>query len=113
MVLVVAPNPSLDKTITLPGFEPGLIFRPSQILTLAGGKGFNFARALHTLGYPALVLAPVGGYQGQYLVELAGQERLNCHIQPIQGEMRTCLTVIDPLTGYFAYPDMQSSQQGR
>jgi fructose-1-phosphate kinase PfkB-like protein len=54
MVLVVAPNPSLDKTIILPGFEPGQISRPSEILTLAGGKGFNFARALNTSGCPAL-----------------------------------------------------------
>jgi fructose-1-phosphate kinase PfkB-like protein len=66
--LVVAPNPYLDKTIILPGFEAGQISRPSEILTLAGGKGFNFARALHTSGCPAVVVAPGGGYQGRYFL---------------------------------------------
>lgn len=96
MVVVVAPNPSLDKTTIIPDFALGQIFRPAEILTLAGGKGFNFARALKTLGFPAIVVAPLGGYQGQYLLSLAGQEGLEWDVQPIEGEVRTCLTIIDP-----------------
>lgn len=96
MVVVVAPNPSLDKTVIIPGFELGQIYRPAEILTLAGGKGFNFARALQTLGFPALVVAPLGGHQGKFLLELAGKEGLHWDIQPIQSEVRTCLSIIDP-----------------
>lgn len=96
MVVVVAPNPSLDKTVLVPNFALGQIFRPAEILTLAGGKGFNFARALQTLGHPATVVAPLGGHQGQYLLSLAGQEGLQWDVQPTGGEVRTCLTVIDP-----------------
>ncbi len=96
MVVVVAPNPSLDKTVKIPGFALGQIYRPTEIMTLAGGKGFNFARALQTLGNPAFVVAPLGGHQGQYLLDLAGQEGLHWDVQPIESEVRTCLSIIDP-----------------
>src|SRR4051812_49792342 len=96
MVVVVAPNPSLDKTVIISDFELGQIYRPSEIMTLAGGKGFNFARALQTLGHSAMVVAPLGGHQGQFLLELAGQEGLRWDVQPIQSEVRTCLSIIDP-----------------
>ena len=96
MVVVVAPNPSLDKTVIIPDFALGQIFRPSEVLTLAGGKGFNFARALKTLGHLSVVVAPLGRQQGQFFLELARQEALQWDVQYIEGEVRTCLTVIDP-----------------
>ncbi len=96
MILTVAPNPALDKTVVLPGFEPGRIYRPSEVITLAGGKGFNFARALQSFNQPALVVAPVGGYQGQRLTDLALQAEMACDYQPVKGETRVCLTIVDP-----------------
>jgi 1-phosphofructokinase family hexose kinase len=96
MILTVVPNPALDKTVILAGFETGRTFRANQILTLAGGKGFNFARALPVFGERGLVVTPLGGNLGQHLLELAGQDRLDCDYQPIKAELRTCLTIIDP-----------------
>lgn len=96
MILTVVPNPALDKTVILPGFEPGKTYRATEILTLAGGKGFNFARALQAFDQTALLVAPLGGNFGQRLLELASQDGLNCDPQVIKAELRTCLTILDP-----------------
>ena len=96
MILTVVPNPSLDKTVVISNFELGQNYRASEVLTLAGGKGFNFARALQAFRQPARVVAPLGGYFGRRLLELARQEGLDCDPQPIKTEARTCLTIIDP-----------------
>lgn len=100
MIVTVVPNPSLDKTVVIPGFAVGQIYRPAQVVTLAGGKGFNFARALRTLGQQSLVIGPIGGYAGQLLVELARQEGLMCERVAVKTEMRTCLTIVDPSADY-------------
>lgn len=96
MIVTIVPNPSLDKTVVIPGFARGKIYRPSEILVLAGGKGCNFARAVHTLGLPCKIIAPIGGHAGQYLRELAAQEGLECSGPVVETEVRTCLTIIDP-----------------
>ncbi len=96
MIVVVVPNPSLDKTVVIPGFTKGRIHRPDKMLVLAGGKGCNFARALHTLGQQSKIIASIGGYAGQYLLKLAADEGLECEGPFINTELRTCLTIIDP-----------------
>ncbi len=100
MILSLLPNPALDKTIIIPGFQVGRTYRPAEVLYLAGGKGFNFARALKILGQAALVVAPVGGVLGQYLLELAGQEGLANDCELVKGNTRTCLTLLDPPASY-------------
>lgn len=100
MIVTVVPNPSLDKTVIVPGFAVGQIYRPSEVVTLAGGKGFNFARALHILGQQSLVIGPIGGYAGQLLMELAQQDGLLCEKVAVNAELRTCLTIIDPAADY-------------
>ena len=96
MILTIVPNPALDKTAVIPRFEPGHIFRVSTVLGLAGGKGLNFARALQTLGERALVVGPFGGSTGRAVLELAAAEGIACDHLPVQGETRTCLTIVDP-----------------
>lgn len=100
MIISVVPNPALDKTIVLPDFNVGQIHRASEVLTLAGGKGFNFARAIQALGGLVRVIAPIGGYAGQQLLALAAQEGLAVDPQPVVADLRTCLTVIDPRADY-------------
>lgn len=95
MLLTITPNPALDKTVVLPGFTVGQTYR-AEVLTLAGGKGMNVARAARVLGQPCLALAPLGGHTGRYLRQLARQEGLNSDGPEIAAELRTCLTIIDP-----------------
>ncbi|MBO0778250.1 MAG: hexose kinase [Ktedonobacteraceae bacterium] len=99
MILTVVPNPALDKTVVIPGFNVGQTYR-AEVLTLAGGKGFNMARALRTLGHESLVIAPLGGHAGQYLRDLAVRDGLQCDGLERGAELRTCLTIVDPQAGY-------------
>ncbi len=99
MILAVTPNPSLDKTMVVPGFEPGQTYRVADVLCQAGGKGFNFARALKTLGEAVLVVAPLGGHNGRALRDLAQAEGLAFDGPDIAAETRTCLTIVDTARG--------------
>jgi 1-phosphofructokinase family hexose kinase len=68
------------------------------MLGLAGGKGFNVARALHTLGEHPLVTGPFGGHTGKALVDMATAEGIDCAPVWLDGETRMCLTIVDPQT---------------
>ena len=96
MIITFLPNPALDKTLIVSNFRLGQIHRPSQVLTLAGGKGFNFARSLKNLGYETLVVTSLAALLGQYLMELAANDGLTSDFQPVEGTVRTCLTILDP-----------------
>ena len=100
MILTLLPNPALDKTVIVPNFEVGRISRPEEVLIAAGGKGLNFARALRILGHETQVVAPVGGPSGRHFLELAGAEGLACDCQPVQANLRTCLTIVDPAANH-------------
>jgi 1-phosphofructokinase family hexose kinase len=99
MFLIVMPNPSLDKTVILPGFSTGQIFRAQDVLSLAGGKGLNFARALQTLGQSSLVVLPIHGLSGHMMTHMAAAEGLRCDGVQTSHEVRSCLTIIDPTAG--------------
>ena len=49
VIVTVTLNAALDRTLTVPNFQLGQRHRASQVLTLAGGKGINVARALKRL----------------------------------------------------------------
>jgi 1-phosphofructokinase family hexose kinase len=100
MILTLLPNPALDKTVVIPGFAPGAAHRPGDVMTLAGGKGLNFARALGTLGVDALVVTTLGGNEGQRLQALAKEEGLALEGVPVAGALRTCLSILDPEHGH-------------
>jgi fructose-1-phosphate kinase PfkB-like protein len=65
VIVTVTLNAALDRTLTVPNFQRGHRHRASGVLTLAGGKGINVARALKRLtcrssppGWPAGGRAP-------------------------------------------------------
>lgn len=97
MLLIVTPNPALDRTMTVRGLRLGAVHRTAELLLAAGGKGLNVARAAKTLGQPALVCAPIGGHTGELLAELAAAEGLAGRwFRHTAGETRTCVLVVDP-----------------
>ena len=66
LIITVTMNAALDRTLTVPNFQPGQRHRASGWLTLAGGKGINIARALKRLDVPVVAtgLAGVGPARG-------------------------------------------------
>lgn len=96
MILCVTANPALDRTLVVPGFTAGRIFRPDSLLVAAGGKGINVARALRTLGGEALCAGFLAGHSGRLLAELAEQEGLPGAWTWVDGESRACTILADP-----------------
>lgn len=96
MILCVTSNPALDRTLVIPGFCTGRIFRPDSLLVAAGGKGINVARALCGLGGQALCAGFLAGHNGRLLAELAEREGLPGVWTWIEGETRICTILADP-----------------
>jgi 1-phosphofructokinase family hexose kinase len=99
MIVTVTLNAAVDRTLTVPNFQPGHRHRASGSLTSAGGKGINVARALKRLNAPVIASGLAGGRTGDRIIEeLAGEAILNDFVR-ISDESRTSTAVVDPTAG--------------
>src|SRR6185295_6845245 len=99
MILCVTPNPAVDRALLVPGFVTGEVFRATQSMALAAGKGVSLARAAHTLGAEPLCMGFLGGRAGQFHEELLAQEGIRTAWTWIEAETRTCIVIADPDSG--------------
>ena len=96
MIVTVTLNAALDRSLTVPSFNVGHRHRSSEVLTLAGGKGINVARALKRLDRPVVATGLAGGRTGTRIVEeLTAEAILNDFVR-IGDESRTSTLVVDP-----------------
>ncbi|MDZ4720730.1 MAG: 1-phosphofructokinase family hexose kinase [Roseiflexaceae bacterium] len=96
MLLALTPNPSIDRTLVVPGFRHAEVTRATQRHDAAGGKGLNVARIARTIGLPVLACAPLGGETGQQINILAMNEGIDtCWFWMAEGESRICLLIND------------------
>jgi 1-phosphofructokinase family hexose kinase len=101
VIVTVTMNAALDRTLTVPNFQPGQRHRASGWLTLAGGKGINIARALKRLDVPVVATGLAGGRTGAAVVgELTREGILNDFVQ-IADESRTSTAVVDATDGSY------------
>jgi 1-phosphofructokinase/tagatose 6-phosphate kinase len=101
VIVTVTVNAALDRTLTVPVFQIGFRHRSSDVLTLAGGKGINVARALKRLDMPVVATGLSGGRTGTRIVEeLTGEAILNDFVR-ISAESRTSTAVVDPTSGTY------------
>ncbi len=96
MIVTVTLNAALDRTLTVPIFQLGHRHRASAVITQAGGKGINVARALKQLDVPVVAIGLAGGRTGTRIVEeLTAEAILNDFVR-IGEESRTSTAVVDP-----------------
>ena len=99
MIVTVTLNAALDIPLTLPILHIGHRHRASDVVTLAGGKGINVARALKQLDVPVVATGLAGGRTGTRIVEeLTAEAILNDFVR-IRDESRTSTLVLDPTSG--------------
>jgi len=99
LIVTVTLNAAIDRTLTVPNFQPGHRHRASGSLTSAGGKGVNVARALKRLDAPVVSTGLAGGSTGDRIIEeLAAEALLNDFVR-IGDESRTSSAVVDPTNG--------------
>lgn len=97
MLLVVATNPSVDRTLDLPRLVPGQVHRALSVRLGAGGKGLNVARAARTLGVPCLATGFLAGHTGRLVADLARAEGLEADWHLLgSGETRNCHLINHP-----------------
>ena len=101
MIVTVTVNAALDRTLTVPVFQIGFRHRSSDVVTLAGGKGINVARALKILEVPVVATGLAGGRTGTRIIEeLTAEAILNDFVR-ISAESRTSTAVVDPTAGTY------------
>lgn len=95
MIITVTPNPSIDRTIVLPGeLVRGGVLRVAEVLDQPGGKGVNISRACVAAGVPTCAVLPVAG-DDPFVHEL---DRLGVPSAPVPpaGPVRVNLTLTEP-----------------
>jgi 1-phosphofructokinase family hexose kinase len=99
VIVCVAANPSIDKLFEVERLVLGDIHRPTGFVQTAGGKGFNVARAAHSLGADVRVAAILRGHAGRWLEETLQAEGIGGAFVWTHGENRSSLSVADRDSG--------------
>ncbi len=99
MIVTVTLNAALDRSLTVPILQVGHRHRASEVVTLAGGKGVNVARALKRLDVPVVATGLAGGRTGTRIVEELTTEAILNDFVRIREESRTSTIVLDPTSG--------------
>ena len=95
---IVNPNPVFDRTVRVPRVSPGAVIRAQGAELTCGGKGINVARALRSLGTPALLVLPVGTRDQATYQSLLDAEALAAEIIPVAGGVRTATILLESET---------------
>ena len=98
MILTLTPNPSLDRTVSLPApLQRGAVQRLTDVVMEPGGKGVNVARVLSTSGRAATAVLPAAEHD-PILTALDGLELpgLTVRSVPVAGPARINTAVTEP-----------------
>jgi 1-phosphofructokinase family hexose kinase len=95
VIVTVTPNPSIDRTLTVPVIRRGEVIRATTVSDEAGGKGINVARALVDMGHDASAVVPASRSTASRLRDLVGQ-RPPLEVVPIEGAIRVNLSLVEP-----------------
>ena len=104
MIVTLTPNPSLDRTVTLPGpLVRGGVNRLSGVVVEPGGKGVNVARVLVSAGQPATAVLPAAAHDPLLLAldaaaatASADSAALSTHAVTVAAPVRINTAVTEP-----------------
>ncbi|SIR86365.1 1-phosphofructokinase family hexose kinase [Williamsia sterculiae] len=95
MIVTVTANPSMDRTVALPGpLTRGSVIRALSSRQEPGGKGVNVSRAVHLAG--ASTLAVVPARPGDPLLVALAATGLPVDAVTVSDEVRSNVTVTEP-----------------
>ncbi len=92
-IVTLTMNPTVDTTTVAKRLLPDRKLRCSQPQHDPGGGGINVARAVKKLGGDPLALFPVGGANGEHMVQLLENEKVRVRKIQISGMTRENVTV--------------------
>lgn len=114
-IVTLTLNPALDLATTTAQVAPTHKLRCGPVQRFPGGGGINVARVLHRLGADVEAWALAGGAAGAQIGVLLAAEGVPTRLQPIAGDTRENLSVVETSTGReFRFvlpgPDMAPSE---
>jgi 1-phosphofructokinase family hexose kinase len=98
-IRVVGPNPAVDRIEILDDLHVDAVNRSVEVLTRAGGKSLNLARAIRRLGLDVSVYGFLGGWTGTFVRDACAAHGLTDRHTTIAGETRISLVLVEPATG--------------
>ncbi|GGO95720.1 1-phosphofructokinase family hexose kinase [Actinomyces gaoshouyii] len=98
MIVTLTPNPSLDRTVALPGpLVRGGVNRLTSVVTDPGGKGVNVARVLVSSGLKATTVLPAAEHDPlRVALEAVAQPGLTVAPVTVPGTARVNTAVTEP-----------------
>ncbi|WP_210479378.1 1-phosphofructokinase family hexose kinase [Naasia sp. SYSU D00948] len=94
MIVTLTANPSLDRTVELPGrLERGAVLRATASTATPAGKGVNVSLALHRFGGDTVAVLP--GRASEPLVAALVAARVPVEPVAIEGALRSNLTLTE------------------
>jgi len=95
MIVTLTPNPSIDRTLTVPEISFNDAIRVQRVRLDWGGKGFNVSRALKEFGIDSIVIAWVGGGSGKMLADGIQSLGIQTDFVWVEGDTRTNTSIIE------------------
>lgn len=96
MIVTLTLNPSVDRTVEVESLVRGEVMRAIGVRVDPGGKGINVSRALAAHGLATRAVVTLGGAEGEHLKALLRASGLDIVAVPIQGAIRSNITVVEP-----------------
>ena len=95
MIYTVTLNPAVDRELLVEKIVFDTVLRASQWRVDCGGKGFNVARMLQSLGTSSVALGFAAGKTGELLNEELHSLGIDTGFVWVQGETRTNVSIVD------------------
>lgn len=89
MIVTVTLNPSVDEEYLLDEIVLGSWSRANSTLRMPGGHGVNVALMLTQLGYSAVAMGFLAGFNGEYIRDALRRANVTTNFVHIRGETRT------------------------
>ncbi|MFW2367593.1 MAG: 1-phosphofructokinase [Desulforhopalus sp.] len=101
MIFTVTLNPAVDRELTVEEIIFDTVLRASDWRVDCGGKGFNVARMLKSLGISSVALGFAAGKSGEMLNDKLGALGIETEFVWIEGETRTNVSIVSSENGQY------------
>ena len=101
MIFTVTLNPAVDRELTVADIVFDTVLRASDWRVDCGGKGFNVARMLKSLGVSSVALGFAAGKSGELLNDKLHSLGIETEFVWVEGETRTNVSIVSADKGHY------------
>jgi 1-phosphofructokinase family hexose kinase len=101
MIFTVTLNPAVDRELTVDDIAFNTVLRARQWRVDCGGKGFNVARMLKSLGVLSTALGFAAGKSGELLQDTLQELGVETAFVWVAGETRTNVSIVSAESGQY------------